>query len=240
MGLGRADPVDGVPAAGEEHRDRQPRRPRGFKHHLQPSSRRRPLKSGLLGLGQAVHGRHGLAAAYHAAVASQHPHRVLADYPQVDPDQPPLVHRCLLAVVVCPPAAPRATLHDHGPKATAPLPAPTTAPTHVLQPAPAATGRATSLIRGIRGRPRVAIRATGHGALGAVPRAVLDATPGTNREAYATLRPRYGSSTGVPYMSSKDRLKRQSANDPVLPLPHDTPARRHAAWTPPQRARQGR
>ena len=201
MGLGRADPVDGVPAAGEEHRDRQPRRPRGFKHHLQPSSRRRPLKSGLLGLGQAVHGRHGLAAAHHAAVASQHPHRVLADYPQVDPDQPPLVHRCLLAVVVCCSGGPTgdaprprsqgdgtATGTDDGSHSCAATGPSLNGPGHFPHPGhpwPAKGGN----------------QSNGAWRLGAVPRAVLDATPGTNREAYATLGPRYGSSTGVPYMS---------------------------------------
>jgi hypothetical protein len=50
----------------------------------------------------------------------------------------------------------------------------------VLQPAPTWSGRATSLIRGVRGRPRVAIRSTGLGAR-AVPRGLLNATPATSR-----------------------------------------------------------
>jgi hypothetical protein len=40
-------------------------------------------------------------------------------------------------------------------------------------------------------------------ALGAVPRASLNATPGASRDAYATLGLRCGSSTGVPYMSPR-------------------------------------
>jgi hypothetical protein len=59
------------------------------------------------------------------------------------------------------PAAPAASPGRRWVTATVPraLP-PTTAPTHVLQPAPTPPGRATSLIRGIRGRPRAAIRRT--------------------------------------------------------------------------------
>jgi hypothetical protein len=64
------------------------------------------------------------------------------------------------------------------------------------------SGRATSLIRVIRGRPRVAIRNTRRGAC-AVLRTELNATPGTSRDAYATLGPRCGSSTGVPYMNPR-------------------------------------
>jgi hypothetical protein len=35
VGFGRADPVHDVAAGREEHRDRQPRRPGRFHHHLQ-------------------------------------------------------------------------------------------------------------------------------------------------------------------------------------------------------------
>ena len=54
------------------------------------------------------------------------------------------------SVVSVPPARPqeRRTLTATVPRKTRP----TAAPTHVLQPGPASTGRATSLIRGIRGR----------------------------------------------------------------------------------------
>jgi hypothetical protein len=166
VGPGRADPVDGVPAAGEEHRDRQPRRPGRLQHHLQTRGGRRALKGSLLCLGQARHGRDGFAAAHHAAVTSQHPDCVSADDPQVDPDQPSMVHRCLLAVVAsCCSGGPQGRRSTTTvPRRRHPLPVPTTAPTHVLQPAPASTGQATSLIRGIRGRPRVAISSTRHGA----------------------------------------------------------------------------
>jgi hypothetical protein len=165
--LGGADPVDRVATAGEAHRDRQPRRPGRLQHHLQARPGRRPGQGGPLHLEQAVRGWDGLATTHHAAVTVQHPHRVRADDPQVDPDQPSMVHRCLLAVVAwCCSGGPQ------GRRSTTTVPrrrwhpsqTPTTAPTHVLQPALACTGRATSLIRGIRGRPRVAISSTRHGA----------------------------------------------------------------------------
>jgi hypothetical protein len=108
-----------VPAAGEEHRDRQPGGPGRLQHHLQPRPRRGPLKGGPLHLDQARNGRHRLAPADHAAIACQHPHRVRAAAAQVDPDQPPVAHCCLLGVVACCSGGPPgAALHDHGPKAT--------------------------------------------------------------------------------------------------------------------------
>jgi len=78
---------------------------------------------------------------------------------KVAPDQPSVVHLVAsLAVVACWAAAPRG---QRWVTATVPrVLCPTTAPTHVLQPAPTLPGRATSLIRGIRGRPRAAIRRT--------------------------------------------------------------------------------
>jgi hypothetical protein len=81
---------------------------------------------------------------------------------QVDPDQPSIWHALLLSAVICPPSCPGGR---RLPATTAPRwLSPTTAPTHVLQPAPTSKGRATSLIRGIRGRPRVAISGTRRGA----------------------------------------------------------------------------
>ena len=54
----------------------------------------------------------------------------------------------------------------------------------MLQPAPTSTDRATSLIRGIRGQPGVAISCTGPGPRsGTSPRDDLNATPRTSREA---------------------------------------------------------
>jgi hypothetical protein len=53
VGLGRADPVHGVPAGTEEHRDRQPRWPSRLHHHLQADPWHRPDKGGLLHLDQA-------------------------------------------------------------------------------------------------------------------------------------------------------------------------------------------
>src|SRR5215213_7618255 len=113
----------------------------------------------LVPLGQALHGRGRLAATDQAAVAGQHPDGVGAGDPKVDPDQPSVVHPVAsLAVAACWAAA---SLGRRWAMATVPRALhPTTAPTHVLQPAPTQPGRATSLIRGIRGRPRAAIRRT--------------------------------------------------------------------------------
>jgi hypothetical protein len=106
MGFGRANPVDRVPPGGEEHRDRQPGGPRRLQHDLQAGARWCSGQGGPLHLPQAVFGWDRLAAAHHAAVASQYPHGVRADDAQVDPDQPPVTHRCLL--VWWPRAAPAA------------------------------------------------------------------------------------------------------------------------------------
>jgi hypothetical protein len=159
MGLGRADPVHGVTAAGEEHRDRQPRRPGRLHHHLKQGARWGPGQRGLFHLAETLHRRERFAAAHQAAVAGQHPDGVGAGDPKVDPDQPSVVHAVAsLAAVACGSAASqgRRWVTATVPRA---LP-PTTAPTHVLQPAPTRPGRATSLIRGVRGRPRAAIRRT--------------------------------------------------------------------------------
>ena len=47
-GLGRGHPVHVVTAAGEEHRDRHPRRPGRLEHHRQPRTLRRAGQCGLL------------------------------------------------------------------------------------------------------------------------------------------------------------------------------------------------
>src|SRR6266511_6332378 len=95
---------------------------------------------------------------------------------------------------------PRAALHDHGPKATASATGTddgshscaATGPSlygpghfpHPGHPWPAKGGNQFN--EAWRSR--------------AVLRDVLNATPGTSRDAHATLGPRCGSSTGVPYM----------------------------------------
>ena len=158
MGLGRADPVHGMALAGEEHRDRQPRRPGRLDHHLQAGPWWGAGQRGLLHLAETLHGGDRLAPAHGGAIAGQHPHGVSAGDPQIDPDQPSVLHLLAsLAVVAC------SGRSDGRRCSTATVPSswrPTTAPTHVLQPAPTSAGRATSLIRGIRGRPRVAISRT--------------------------------------------------------------------------------
>jgi hypothetical protein len=159
VSFGRADPVHGVAAGREEHRDRQPRRAGRFYHHLQAGGWCHPGQGSLFHLGQALHGRGRLAATDQAAVAGQHPDGVGAGDPKVDPDQPSVVHPVAsLAVAACWAAA---SLGRRWAMATVPRAlCPTTAPTHVLQPAPTQPGRATSHIRGIRGRPRAAVRRT--------------------------------------------------------------------------------
>jgi hypothetical protein len=156
--LGRADSVDGVPTAAEEHRDRQPRWPGRLDHDLQAGVRGRPHQGGLLDLAETLHGRDRFAAAHDRAVGAQHPHGMGAADPKVDPDQPSVLHPVAsLAMVVC------CSGRSDGRRSAATVPRslrPTTAPTHVLQPAPTQPGRATSLIRGIRGWPRAAIRRT--------------------------------------------------------------------------------
>jgi hypothetical protein len=174
MRLGRADPIDDVAAGAEEDRDRQPRRPGRLDHDLQAGVRGRPPQGGLLDLAEALHGRERLASAHDRAVGAQHPHGMGAGDPKVDPDQPSVLHLVAsLAAVACWAAASQGRR-----RVTATVPralCPTTAPTHVLQPAPTQPGRATSLIRGIRGRPRAAIRRTRLGA--SAPSPEEDSTP---------------------------------------------------------------
>jgi hypothetical protein len=86
----------------------------------------------------------------------------------------------------------------------------------VLQPAPTSLGRATSLIRGIGGRAEGGNQGNQAWRQRAVLRAVLNATPGTSREAHATLGPRCGSSTAVPYMNCKDSTRQYAVDDSLL------------------------
>ena len=199
MGLGRADPVHDVAAGREEHRDRQPRRPGRFHHHLQPGARWGLGQRGPLHLRKTVHRRDRPGAAHQAAIAGQHPHGVGAGDPQVDPDQPSVVH----PVASLPwwswpaPAAPMGgAAHGHGPKgavsddgthscaATGPDLAGSGHFPHPGHPWPAKGGNQTNEARRtsayLRGR--------------------LNATPGTSRDAHATLGPWCRSSTAVPYM----------------------------------------
>jgi hypothetical protein len=173
VGFGRADPVHDVAAGREEHRDRQPRRPGRFHHHLKQGARGGLGQRGLFHLLKTVQGRDRLAAADQAAVAGQHPDGMGAGDPKVDSDQPSIVHpvASLAAIAGC-------SGRFDGRRSAATVPralCPTTAPTHVLQPAPTPLGRATSLIRGIRGRPRAAIRRTRLGA--PAPSSEEDSTP---------------------------------------------------------------
>jgi hypothetical protein len=90
--LGRGHPEHPVAAGGEEHRDRQPRRPGRLHHDLQPGARRRPGQRRRLQPGQAFHRRAGPPPAHLAAVPAQHPYGVVAGDAQVHPDQASL--RC--------------------------------------------------------------------------------------------------------------------------------------------------
>ena len=123
----------------------------------------RPGQGGLLDLAKTVHGRERLAAAHRPCRRRPAPGRCGR---WLIPRSIPTSRRsCIrvssLAVVAC------SGRSDGRRWITATVPRgwrPTTAPTHVLQPAPTSAGRATSLIRGIRGRPRAAIRRTRLGA----------------------------------------------------------------------------
>jgi hypothetical protein len=176
MSLSGADPVHGVAAAPEEHRDRQPRRPGRLHHHLQAGGRCRPGQRGPLHLTKTVEGRDRLASAHGAAPAIKHPHGVGAGDPQVDPDQPSVVHACSSRVVICCSGCP-----DGRRLSATTVPrwlSPTTAPTHVLQPAPVQADRATSLIRDIRGQTEGGNQGNEARRVRASLRAALNATPG--------------------------------------------------------------
>jgi hypothetical protein len=196
--LGRADPVDGVPTAAEEHRDRQPRRPGRLDHDLQAGVRGRSRQGGLLDLDQTLHGRERFAPAHDRAVGTQHPHGMGAGDPQVDPNQPSILHlvASLAALIGSGRSDGAALLHGHGPKvrasddgthscaATGPDPAGSGHFPHPGHPWPAKGGNQTNEAR----------------RTSAFLRGGLNATPGTSRDPHATLGPWYGSSTAVPYM----------------------------------------
>ena len=101
---------------------------------------------------QALPRRPGLALGHDRSLAVEHPHRVRGGNPQVDADQPPVAHPASSRRMPDHTGSPRGggAPSGHGPK----RPRPAAAPTHVLQPGPASTGRPTSLIRGIRGQAR--------------------------------------------------------------------------------------
>jgi hypothetical protein len=174
--LGRAHPVHGVATGAEEHRDRQPRRPGRLHHHLQAGAPGCPGQGRPLHLTQTLHGGDRLAPAHDGPVASQHPHGVGTGDPQVDPDQPSVLHPRSLRVVGSCSGCPRGRRLS---AATVPRRlSPTTAPTHVLQPAPTSAGRATSLIRGICGQAEGGNQRNEARRTGASLRAALNATPG--------------------------------------------------------------
>ena len=204
VGLGRADPVHDVAAAGEEHRDRQPRRAGRFHHHLQAGGWCHPGQGSLFHLGQALHGRGRLAATDQAAVTRKHPDGVGAgdrkglSRPAVGrPSGCLLGRRGLLGG-----RSERAALgHGHGPKgavsddgthscaATGPDPAGSGHFPHPGHPWPAKGGNQTNEAR----------------RTSAFLRGGLNATPRTSRDAHATLGPGRGSSTAVPYMRTAVR-----------------------------------
>ena len=193
-GLGRRHPVDGVTAAGEEHRDRHPRRPGRLEHHRQPRARRRPGQRRPLHRGQRLHRRHARRPAHHLAISLQHPHRMPRRDPQVNPDQAPrpgcpslLFHRYLSS---------HRRKHQlrrhsrqqpigHGPRAQSPA----TAPIHVLQPAqaPIRAGPLPSCGSSVA-RPAVAIKSARPGK---TPASEPTSSPPTGPagDAHATLEP---------------------------------------------------
>ena len=109
-----------MPTADEEHRDRQPRRPGRFDHHLQARPRRRALQRGRLDLGQALHRRQRLALRERGALTIEHPHRVRGRDPQIDADQASVDSSSSPRLSVAHRLAREATLtFGHGPKDTA-------------------------------------------------------------------------------------------------------------------------
>jgi hypothetical protein len=188
MGVGRADPVDGVAAGGEEHRDRQPGGPGRFHDHLKQGARGGLGQRGPLHLAETVHRRDRLAAADQAAVARKHPDGVGAGDPKVDPDQPSVVHLVAsVAVVACWAAA---SLGRRWVTATVPRAlCPTTAPTHVLQPGPDPAGSGHFPHPGHPWPAKGGNQTNEARRTSAFLRGGLNATPGTSRDAHATLGP---------------------------------------------------
>ena len=187
--LGRRHPVHQMPAAGEEHRDRQPRRPGRLDDHLQPGARpgTRPTPPPRPRRGSPRSATPCVSRPCCPASSSTRTVCALA-MPRSIPTRRLIVHLVSLRSCRFTPARPqeRRTIRPRSQGRHAP----TAAPTHVLQPAPTSTGRATSLIRGIRGQPGVAIRSNGARPIRDLPRAELDATPRTSRDDHATLGPR--------------------------------------------------
>jgi len=152
-GLRAGHPEHQMPAGGEEHRHRQPRRPGRLHHHLQHRAHRCPGQRRRLHPSQTAHRRLAPPPAHLPPALNEHPHRVRARDPQIHPDQSsdhPDLHSSADTRTPAGPRTVRRQLDDHGPKGVASNL--NTAPTHVLQPGPTSLGRPTSLIRGIRGQ----------------------------------------------------------------------------------------
>jgi hypothetical protein len=202
VGFGRADPVHDMAAGSEEHRDRQPGRsvppppqaacPRGSR-----PARLVPPAPRLATVGIALRRQTRLA------VAGQHPDgmgtgdRKGRSRPAVGPPSCCLLGRGGLLAAASPgrrwvtATVPRA-LH------------PTTAPTHVLQLGPDPAGSGHFPHPGHPGHPGHPWPAKGGNQTNeaqrtsAFLRGPRNATPGTSRDAHATLEPWCASSTAVP------------------------------------------
>jgi hypothetical protein len=142
----------GMAPGAEEHRDRQPRRPGGLHHHLQPGALGCADQGRLFDQRQTRNARFAAAPAHLPPRAVQDPNRMRGRDTQVDSHQPSLpVHRSPIAET----SPHRSSWPRRAANTTATVPrrqSPTTAPTHVLQTGPTSPGRPTSLIRDIRGQ----------------------------------------------------------------------------------------
>ena len=205
VGLGRADPVHGVAAGREEHRDRQPRRPGRLHHHLQPGARwpPRPARPAPPRRGSP---RSGAPCGGTPTVPSPASTRTV--WALLIPRSIPTSRRsCIrvssLAVVAC------SGRSDGRRWITATVPRgwrPTTAPTHVLQPAPTSAGSGHFPHPGHPWPAKGGNQTNEARRTSAFPRGRLNATPGTSRDAHATLGPWCRSSTAVPYMRTTVHL----------------------------------
>src|SRR6478609_4955229 len=111
--------MDQVTTAGEEHRDRQPRRSGRLDDHLQPDAFGCADQRRGLDIGQTRHGRPGLAFRDGVPSLVEHPHGMRTRDPKIDPDQPSGMsrHQQLLLSDGYPPDSPDDdALHGHGPK----------------------------------------------------------------------------------------------------------------------------
>ncbi len=140
-GLRRGHPVHVVTTAGEEHRDRHPRRPGRLKHHRQPRARRRA------GQRRPLHRGQGPPPSARTRPGTPPGHRALAPAPRAARRSPGQSRPAALSLAARPlaPSAPhRASSPDSSapaarqaatPSATVPgRRSPATAPIHVLQP----------------------------------------------------------------------------------------------------------